>query len=127
LETEISVDDIADTTVVGAGHADDISQNDFRQKTTEHTQCKYCQQMNIGLPLPHFESEGLEDGYCQHHEDGADKTCIDGFFVTFVHTSRKSNTILLNHQIIRHFSVISSHIWPRLSQNYAEYPRNLEE
>ena len=82
--------------------------------------------MNTGLPLPHFESEGLKDGYCQHHEGGADKTCADGFFVTFVHTIGKSNTILLNHQIIRHFSVISSHIWLRLSQNYAEYPRNLE-
>ena len=29
--------------------------------------------MNIGLPLPHFESEGLEDGYRKHHKGGADK------------------------------------------------------
>jgi hypothetical protein len=66
--------------------------------------------MNICLPLPHFESEGLEDGYCQYHEDGADETRADGFFVTFVHTADKSNTILLNHQTIRHFLTISSHI-----------------
>ena len=47
------------------------------------------QQMDISLPLPHFESEGLEDGYCQHHEGSADKTGVDGFFMTFVHTADK--------------------------------------
>ena len=45
--------------------------------------------MNIGLPLPYFESEGLEDGYCQHHEGAADESDTDGFFVTFVHTAGK--------------------------------------
>jgi hypothetical protein len=52
--------------------------------------------------LPHFESEGLEDGYCQHHEDGADETCTDGFFVTFVHMGYKSSTFSQNNQTIRH-------------------------
>ena len=47
--------------------------------------------MNISLPLPRFESEGLEDSYRQHHKDGADEADADGFFVTFVHTADKSN------------------------------------
>ena len=47
--------------------------------------------MNTGLPLPHFESEGLEDGYRQHHEGGADETDVDGFFVILVHTADKGN------------------------------------
>ena len=47
--------------------------------------------MDISLPLPHFEAEGLEDGYRQHHEEGADEADADGFFVTFVHTADKSN------------------------------------
>ncbi len=47
--------------------------------------------MNIGLPLPHFDSEGLEDGYRQHHEGTADKSDTDGFFMTFVHTADKGN------------------------------------
>jgi hypothetical protein len=90
LETEITTDDIADTTIVGAWHADNVSQNNFCQETTEQAQCKDAQQMNISLPLPDFESEGLEDGDCQHHKDGVDKTDADGFFVTFVHTAGKS-------------------------------------
>ena len=45
--------------------------------------------MNIGLPLPDFESEGLEDGQCQHDEGAADEADADGFFVTFVHTVDK--------------------------------------
>ena len=48
-----------------------------------------CQQMQIGLPLPCFESEGLEDGNCQYHESGTDESDADGFFVTFVHTAAK--------------------------------------
>ena len=47
--------------------------------------------MNIGLPLPHFESEGFEDGYCQHHENGADETCADGFCSSLFHTADKGN------------------------------------
>ena len=35
LETEITTDDIADTTIVGARHVDNVSQNDFSQETTE--------------------------------------------------------------------------------------------
>ena len=89
METEITTDDIADTTIVGAWHANHVFQDDFRQDTTQQTQCKYRQQMNISLPLPHFESEGLEDGDCQHHEDCADKADTDGFFVTFIHTAGK--------------------------------------
>ena len=45
--------------------------------------------MNIGLPLPHFESKGLEDSYRQHHEGAADEADADGFFMTFVHTADK--------------------------------------
>ena len=45
--------------------------------------------MNISLPLPYFESEGLEDGYRQHHKGGTDETDADGFLVTFVHTVGK--------------------------------------
>ena len=45
--------------------------------------------MNIGLPLPHFESEGLEDSYRQHHKSAADEADADGFFMTFVHTAGK--------------------------------------
>ena len=82
--------------------------------------------MNIGQPLPHFESEGLEDSYRQHHESAADEADADGFFMTFVHTADKSNTITSNYQTIRHFSTISSHFIARLSQTYAEYPRYLE-
>ena len=89
LETEITADNVADATIVGARHAYNVSQNNFRQETTEQSQCKYRQQMNIGLPLPHFESEGLEDNYRQHHESAADKADADGFFMTFVHTAGK--------------------------------------
>ena len=46
--------------------------------------------MKIGLPLPCFESEGLEDRNRQYHESGTDESDADGFFVTFVHTSRKN-------------------------------------
>ena len=35
LEAQIAVDDIADATFVGAGHADNISQNDLCDETTE--------------------------------------------------------------------------------------------
>ena len=45
--------------------------------------------MQIGLPLPCFESEGLEDGYGQYHEGGTDDSDGDGFFVIFVHTAAK--------------------------------------
>ena len=37
LEAEITTDDIADTTIVGAWHADNVSQNNFCQETTEQT------------------------------------------------------------------------------------------
>ena len=82
--------------------------------------------MYIGLPLPHFESEGLENGYRQYHKGAADEANANSFFMTFVHTVGKGKTILLNHQTIHHFSTISSHFYARLSQTYAEYPRNLE-
>ena len=45
--------------------------------------------MKIGLPLPSFESEGLEDGNRQNHESCTDETNADGFFVTIVHTLAK--------------------------------------
>ena len=46
--------------------------------------------MNISLPLTHFESEWLEDGYRQYHENTADEADADSFFVTFVHTVGKA-------------------------------------
>jgi hypothetical protein len=45
--------------------------------------------MQIGLPLPSFESEGFEDGNRQYHESGTDESDADGFFVTFFHICRK--------------------------------------
>ena len=45
--------------------------------------------MSISLSLPYFESEGLEDGYRQHHKGAADKADADGFFVTSVHAADK--------------------------------------
>lgn len=47
--------------------------------------------MNIGLPLPHFEPEGLEDGYRQHYKGGADDANGNCFFMTFIHTVDKGN------------------------------------
>jgi len=47
--------------------------------------------MNIGLPLPHSEFEGLENGYRQYHENGADEANTQGFFMRFVHTADKGN------------------------------------
>jgi hypothetical protein len=91
LETEIAADDIVDTTVVGAGHANNESKNEFRQETADDAQCKDVQQMDIGLPLPYFESKGFEDGYCQHHEGATDDAYVDGFFMSFVHTGGKGN------------------------------------
>ena len=89
LEAEIAAYDVADATIVGAGHADNVFQNDFRQETTQQAQSKYRQQMNIGLPLPHFESEGFEDSNRQHHEGAADNTDADGFCSSLFHTADK--------------------------------------
>ena len=49
--------------------------------------------MQIGLPLPCFESERLEDGKRQYHESGADESDADGFFVSIVHSNCKGTTI----------------------------------
>jgi hypothetical protein len=54
--------------------------------------------MQIGLPLPYFESEGFEDRNRQYHESGTDESDADGFFVTFVHTAAK----VRNKTDIRH-------------------------
>jgi len=51
----------------------------------------------------------------------------DGFLMAFIHTVDKDITILLNHQIIHHFSTTLSLFYARLSQTHAEYPRNLAE
>ena len=45
--------------------------------------------MNICLPLPHFESEGLENSDRQHDEGATDDADINGFFVTLIHTADK--------------------------------------
>ena len=58
--------------------------------------------MQIGLPLPNFESEGLEDRNRQYHESGTDESDADGFFVTFVHTAAK----VRNKTDIRHIFVL---------------------
>jgi hypothetical protein len=83
--------------------------------------------MNVCLPLPHFESEGLKDGYRQHDEGGTDETGADGFLVTSIHIAGKSNIFLSNRQTAHHFSTISSLFHARLSLNCAEYPRILED
>ena len=96
--------------------------------------------MQRGLPLPYFESEGLEDGYRQYHECGTDEADTDGFFVTFVHTaassqlqaaklrnlSEKGRVKRVKFAPTRLFLFISTHIHDRLSQTRAEYPRYLE-
>ena len=58
--------------------------------------------MQIGLPLPYFESEGFEDRNCQYHESGADESDSDGFFMIFVHTAAK----VRNKTDIRHIFVL---------------------
>ena len=58
--------------------------------------------MQIGLPLPCFESEGLEDGNRQYHESGTDESDADGFFVTFVHTAAKvRNKTDIRHKFVQ--------------------------
>ena len=58
--------------------------------------------MQIGLPLPYFESEGLEDRDCQYHESGTDESDADGFFVTFVHTAAKvRNKTDIRHKFVQ--------------------------
>ena len=47
--------------------------------------------MNKGLPLPHFESEGLEDGYRQHYKGGAYEANANSFLMAFVHMVGKGN------------------------------------
>ena len=89
--------------------------------------------MNICLPLPHFESEGLENSDRQHDEGATDDADIYGFFVTLVHTAdkgtKKNEKWIVKKEkcaSARHFLLISSHFIARLSQTYAEYPRYLE-
>ncbi len=89
--------------------------------------------MQIGLPLPYFESEGLEDRNCQYHESGTDESDADGFFVTFVHTAAKvqifSEKWIVDSEIFAAacpFFRISSLIHYHSSQTPAEYPRYLE-
>ena len=76
--------------------------------------------MKVRLPLPYFESEGLEDGNRQNHESSTDETNADGFFVTFVHTVGKNNTNLVNCHAIRHFSAIYHAIRHIFVQNIPE-------
>ena len=58
--------------------------------------------MQIGLPLPCFESKGLEDGNRQYHKGGTDESDADGFLVTIVHTAAK----VRNKTDIRHIFVL---------------------
>lgn len=89
--------------------------------------------MQIGLPLPYFESEGLEDRNCQYHESGTDESDADGFIVTIVHTATKVQKLSEKRRMksvkiatARHSSHISSQICNHSSQTPAEYPRYLE-
>jgi hypothetical protein len=89
--------------------------------------------MQIGLPLPYFESEGLENRNCQYHESGTDESDTDGFFVTIVHTATKVQKLSEKRRMksvkiatARHSSHISSQIYNHSSQTPAEYPRYLE-
>ena len=89
--------------------------------------------MNISLPLPYSKSKGLEDSYRQHHEGGADEADADGFCSSLFHTAYKGTkkkwkvkSEEWKFASARHFMHISSHIYARLSQTYAEYPRYLE-
>jgi len=89
--------------------------------------------MQIGLPLPYFESEGLENRNCQYHESGTDESDTDGFFVTIVHTATKVQKLSEKRRMksvkiatARHSSHISSQIYNHSSQTPAEYPKNLE-
>ena len=76
--------------------------------------------MKIGLPLPCFESEGLEDGNRQYHESSTDDTNAYSFFVTFVHTAGKNNTNLRNNHAIRHISAIYHTVRHIFVQNIPE-------
>ena len=89
--------------------------------------------MQIGLPLPYFESEGLENRNCQYHESGTDESDTDGFFVAIVHTATKVQKLSEKRRmksekfaIAHHSSLISSQIHNHSSQTPAEYPRYLE-
>ena len=69
--------------------------------------------MQIGLPLPNFESEGFEDRNCQYHESGTDESDSDGFFMIFVHTAAKvlklSEKYIVNSEklaVVRHIFVL---------------------
>ena len=73
--------------------------------------------MNRGLPLPHFESEGLENGYCQHHEGGTDDSRRDRFFTSLFHTKYKSSIFPFNNQTIRHISAFYPSIYHKTMQN----------
>ena len=68
--------------------------------------------MQIELPLPYFESEGLEDCNRQYHKSGTDESDADSFFVTFVHTAAK----VRNKNDIRHKNVQNiPEIWKEMS------------
>jgi hypothetical protein len=45
--------------------------------------------MQTGLPLPYFESEGLEDGNRQYHESGTDSPRRYRFYMSLFHICRK--------------------------------------
>ena len=69
--------------------------------------------MQIGLPLPSFESEGFEDGNRQYHESGTDESDADGFFMIFIHTAAKvlklSEKYIVNSEklaVVRHIFVL---------------------
>jgi hypothetical protein len=58
--------------------------------------------MGAMLPLPHFKSEGLEDGKGKHREGATDGADADNFFLSLCHTAGKGKKELGNFYVIRH-------------------------
>ena len=96
LEPEVAPDDVVDTPFCGAWHSNQILQKAFRHHATHYPHCKYGQQMGAMLPLPHFKSEGLEDGKGKHREGATDGADADNFFLSLCHTAGKGKKELRN-------------------------------
>ena len=94
LEPEVAAYDVIDSTFRRSRHSDEILQDNFDKHTCSEPQCANGQQVGIGLPLPCFESKGLEHEQGQHRKSDADDTYSDCFFLTFIHTVRKDTLFL---------------------------------
>ena len=108
LEPEVATDDVTDSVFDGSWFLDDIFQYTFCQHATHDSQHPQHQQMNVCLPLPRIQSEGLEHSQCCHHKRGANDTCYDRFFPSFIHIDHKGTDFFCHS-----------------SQKHAEYPKYL--